>query len=327
MRSGQTHRIPALDGWRGIAILLVLFSHVPGWSGFTHNPFAPSGHHGVAIFFVLSGFLITSKTKAGLEEEGSSHLKRFYIRRIFRLWPCAWIYLTFVSLVGITQKAEVVSCLLFYRNLHIAYSHPFTEHFWSLSVEEQFYLTWPFLLLLGRRVVWIAGIVIACLLPIYPSFFGWPFACLLMGCVAAFVPLNLAVRIPPPLRWITLSASLLVIAWNALASRIPYPADWIAIAFAIWITASARVPAATGALEFKPLAWLGVISYSVYLWQQVIALYPLGHVWYAIPWKIAIILAIASFSYYCLERPMIRLGHLLASACTARPNLVTSSGR
>lgn len=83
------NRIPTLDGWRGIAIALVLFDHVQSalLRGYL-RPWTETGQHGVTIFFVLSGFLITTKLM-----EGPRDFKRFYIRRFFRLMPAAWAYL------------------------------------------------------------------------------------------------------------------------------------------------------------------------------------------------------------------------------------------
>src|SRR5712675_1226648 len=84
-----SRRIPALDGWRGIAIALVLFDHIQ-FALLRHyaRPWAQTGRHGVTIFFVLSGFLITTKLL-----EDPTDLKRFYIRRFFRLMPVAWAFL------------------------------------------------------------------------------------------------------------------------------------------------------------------------------------------------------------------------------------------
>jgi hypothetical protein len=88
------NRISALDGWRGIAILLVLFDHIQ--DAVLHRyarPWTQTGQHGVTIFFVLSGFLITSKLI-----EGPIGLKQFYLRRLFRLMPVAWTFLAAMAL-------------------------------------------------------------------------------------------------------------------------------------------------------------------------------------------------------------------------------------
>jgi peptidoglycan/LPS O-acetylase OafA/YrhL len=151
-------RIPSLDGWRGVAILLVLSDHVQmALLGHPMRQWALTGQHGVTIFFVLSGYLITSKLL-----EGPINLKTFYLRRFFRLMPVAWAYLATLWLFDALMRMhdmsvrEATSCLLFYRNFLIG--HIATLHFWSLSIEEEFYLTWPVLLLLlgPRRNRWIA---------------------------------------------------------------------------------------------------------------------------------------------------------------------------
>lgn len=156
-------RIPTLDGWRGIAIALVLFDHI--WTAILFPRklgWLQTGQHGVTIFFVLSGFLITTNLISG-----PIHLKKFYIRRFFRLMPVAWTYLAALMLLDyvagghLTSWGEVRPCLLFYRN-YAGPSHGGTMagQFWALSIEGQFYLIWPgLLLLLGvRRCRWVAGL-------------------------------------------------------------------------------------------------------------------------------------------------------------------------
>src|SRR6476646_7446998 len=103
------NRIPTLDGWRGIAIALVLFDHIQdSIMGHYARPWTATGYQGVTIFFVLSGFLITSKLL-----EGPINFKRFYLRRFFRLMPAAWVFLVFLLLLShitgnpLTSFAEV----------------------------------------------------------------------------------------------------------------------------------------------------------------------------------------------------------------------------
>src|ERR1700731_4102388 len=131
-------RIPTLDGWRGVAILLVLIGHFMPRTYF--SLVRTIGGHGVSVFFVLSGFLITSRLLDEQERNGRINLLRFYLRRIFRLMPCAWTFLLVVWTLGIVKPGEIESCLFFFRN-YVAFgpSGP-TVHFWSLSIEEQFYL-------------------------------------------------------------------------------------------------------------------------------------------------------------------------------------------
>ena len=114
-------RIPALDGWRGIAILMVLADHVifNVWQRYP-RPWMRTGTHGVTLFFVLSGFLITSNLLA----EPIS-LRKFYIRRFFRLIPTAWTFLAVMLFLHWTTWTEVRGCLLFSRprNLQLRPSH------------------------------------------------------------------------------------------------------------------------------------------------------------------------------------------------------------
>lgn len=149
-------RIPTLDGWRGVAILMVLLSHTGiALRGVLTIPHAESiGQHGVAIFFVLSGYLITSRLMQEEEAFGSVSLGSFYIRRFFRLMPCAWTFMLFAFVLTLgahprpfTGK-DVVASLCFFRNyVETNGAHPITGHFWSLSIEEQFYLVWPSVLI------------------------------------------------------------------------------------------------------------------------------------------------------------------------------------
>ena len=161
-------RIPTLDGWRGIAILLVLFDHTMNvFRGYGASPWVQTGQHGVTLFFVLSGFLITSSLL-----NGPIDLRSFYIRRIFRLMPVAWAYLGLLLLlnlrVHVVSKSAVLASLFFYRNFEAATFGSATWHFWSLSLEEQFYLVWPIVLLLAgaRRSRWIAVARNQCMRPL-----------------------------------------------------------------------------------------------------------------------------------------------------------------
>ena len=142
--------------------LLVLFDHIQGAAIRAYIlPRTETGRHGVTIFFVLSGFLITT----GLLAE-PVNLKRFYIRRFFRLMPSAWIFITTLILLNHYSRnpfvtwPEIKACLLFYRNYVTPARDNLAWHFWSLSIEEQFYLVWPFLLLIAGkfRARWLAAI-------------------------------------------------------------------------------------------------------------------------------------------------------------------------
>ncbi len=163
-RGARPRRLDALDGLRTIAVLLVVAFHVslPGLSG---------GYLGVDVFFVLSGFLITSLLLREVNEHGRIDLGRFWTRRLLRLMPASLLVITSVMLWGLfvaepyrrpSLGADALWSLLYVGNWRfISSSGYFADdgtsspllHVWSLAVEEQFYLVWPLLLTLVAAVV------------------------------------------------------------------------------------------------------------------------------------------------------------------------------
>lgn len=322
------NRIPSLDGWRGIAITLVLLDHLQDSLLGRHlSHSTETGYHGVVLFFVLSGFLITSKLV-----EGPIDFRRFYLRRFFRLMPAAWTFLVFLLAVGLltgkqfTTRSEIMACLLFYRNFLGKIG--FAGHFWSLSIEEQFYLVWPLTLLLAgaARARWIALFgAIACTVfrsmtwarygphfPTGPTFLhaDW----LLMGCFAALLmhdesTRKLLAQISHP--WPLPALCIFVFCMWSQGDAI---AESFSIAALLVSTTLHPETVCARAVSNKPLAWLGRISYSVYLWQGFFfAQHQI--------WAICVTPVFALASYYCIERPFTRLGHRLT-----RENAAQTSG-
>jgi peptidoglycan/LPS O-acetylase OafA/YrhL len=157
------HR-PFLDGIRGIAIILVMLFH-------TRDPILPGGHIGVNIFFVLSGFLITSILVEEWSRSRRIDFRRFYLRRGLRLLP--GLFALVVAVVAIKTAADQVgisywedersiwwsaaAAIFYFANWVKAfnlYELGALTHTWSLSIEEQFYLIWPVALLLMLRAGW-----------------------------------------------------------------------------------------------------------------------------------------------------------------------------
>lgn len=185
--AGRAGRIPVLDGLRGIAILLVLFFHTtlvgpgsPVGSALFYT-FRNWGWAGVDLFFVLSGFLITGvllDSKAARPSSGKSHyFRNFYARRTLRIFPVYYSYLLLLLLLAPPVVFERVGgdwiwFGLFLQNFAMAgagdfvHTH-FLDHFWSLAVEEQWYLFWPLVVLATtrRRLVTVCvGLVVFSLL-------------------------------------------------------------------------------------------------------------------------------------------------------------------
>lgn len=339
-----TNYIPTLDGWRAIAILLVLFNHygmAEIWSWPSLTAVSDRAWIGVDIFFVLSGFLICTRLLDEKHDTGTINLRTFYLRRAFRILPPYLAYLAVVSGLTIAGKGpavgklEIVSCLLFFRNYVASLNMGtwFTAHFWSLSVEEHFYLTWPLLLvLLSRRKALIVAVCLTFAVAVWRvidshthiaygllgSGILWRTDmradALLLGCIAA-------IRYEQASRWMTrlrFSSAAALLAGIILLFLIFYPIPmgrtWSDLAIAAMIAGSVSSPSSLlgRILENPVLRWLGRLSYSIYIWQELFILQAgiptfLGSLqtW---PTNVAPILLAAAASHYLLEIPMINLG-------------------
>jgi peptidoglycan/LPS O-acetylase OafA/YrhL len=191
----MNRRFPSLNGWRAISILLVLGNHTPVIPGFPpeHRYFFTTwidGNLGVRFFFSISGFLITWLMLAEEAEYKRVSLKNFYIRRSLRIWPVYFAYVAVSLVLQVTGRCSQSAdawrgVLTFTRNFHDetagAPGDFVTAHLWSLSIEEQFYLFWPFIFcFIGARQR-IGVLLAAIMLTIYfrlirPSiiWIAWP---------------------------------------------------------------------------------------------------------------------------------------------------------
>lgn len=343
-------KLPSLDGWRAIAILIVLASHM--WAstgsplhGLLWQKISSQGNLGVRIFFTLSGFLITWLLLDEHSRLGEISLRSFYMRRIFRIFPVYYLYLTVLAAAQMVhvyrdQGTTWLGALTFTRNW-IGQGDSATGHLWSLAVEEQFYLVWPILLVLAdlyhrRRLAWtILGIVIVaaiasraipcggpsilCRTVFHPNSALRYADCLAIGCLGAF----LYSRVPSPQALSRVAAptfALLLVLSTFIETRPGGLGASVLINAQAWIAIAALVfsiNAGSGAwfklLNARPVAFMGVISYSLYIWHVLFlqkytgAAFPLGIFanWWL--WWVAAIL-LASVSYYGFERPLLKRG-------------------
>jgi peptidoglycan/LPS O-acetylase OafA/YrhL len=337
------HR-PALDGVRGVAILLVLLSHVPTLP-------LQGGFIGVDLFFVLSGFLITSLLLEEWQATGTLSLGAFYARRTLRLLPALVVMLLAFVLfsewresrdVAAATRTSVVMTLFYSANWFLAFNrYPRAElgATWSLSVEEQFYLAWPVLLLIllrlgcSRRTM--AGVVIAAMAASAATriallqagatpnriFFGTDAHAdgLLVGALTGMMfSWGAAPRSPGAARALDVGAllalglmALLVgIGWQADAAMVRFGYPALNLGAAVLIASLVSSPALRRIFEFGPLVWLGRISYGVYLWH-IAVFWMLGKFnWSSgsLYWPVAfaVTFALAAASFYGLERPILR---------------------
>jgi peptidoglycan/LPS O-acetylase OafA/YrhL len=294
------HR-PALDGLRGLAISLVVLFHIP------MLPFG-GGFLGVDLFFVLSGFLITSLLLVEWQETSGISLKAFYARRALRLLPALVAVLVAAvlasALIDAPREASAMrrSALItvFYSanwfKAFGAYPRDELSHTWSLSVEEQFYLLWPLVLtlLLKNRsriltgVLLVAGIVASAGVRawLWSSTGSWERVYfgsdthadgLLCGALAAWIlswrgvpkgPLLNALAVPVLL----LTGLVVCVSWPADAFILQGGLLALNVGFALLVLTLVSSPWGwfRRLLEVAPLVWLGKISYGVYLWHVVV---------------------------------------------------------
>jgi peptidoglycan/LPS O-acetylase OafA/YrhL len=341
--------IPTLDGWRALSIAAVLGCHDRlhdfGW--FSTRLIYEHGHLGVDVFFAISGLLICSRL---LDEEagGSISIKNFYIRRAFRILPPAISYLLVLAalalLIGLPVGwPEILSSAFFVRNYSFTYQHfqsiypAYTGHFWSLAVEEHFYLLLPALLVFAPRKWRLPALFgLAMAVGIHRYLLG-PHASIMHTDTrldALLVPAAFAIlirkerfreRLIPWLRWWPLLAVTLL--YIVIKNRIPLMQPLLlAWGMPLIVLGTMLRPGDIFSrfLELPPMRYFGRLSYSIYLWH---VLFFVGHFNVPYPpirllqqWPLCMVLTIvvSMLSYYLLERPTVRFGHRLTSRHRAK---------
>lgn len=301
------HR-PGLDGLRGLAVLLVLAYHFG-------VPLAGAGGRvGVLIFFVLSGLLITWLLLDEQEATGRIDLRAFYIRRARRLLPALAAVLIVVLAGGAaTGSLDEVIVPVLWAASYMAYWANRMQvdleplgHTWTLSVEEQFYIVWPavVVLLFARRrlgLVALAGVIgfVVAMMPTTAGAIG-------VGAATAYAMRRGWVpRIPWAVGWAAIAA-LVMLSVRTYADTGPPAVAYGAIA----LSAVAASWAASWPV-LRPLRGIGRISYGLYLWH-VPVVFALGSRLAAWPWwasvatLTAVTFAVALVSWFLLERRFLR---------------------
>jgi peptidoglycan/LPS O-acetylase OafA/YrhL len=334
-------RFSSLDGLRAISILLVLVGHLSGTRHFLtlELGIGDYAHLGVVVFFVISGFLITSLLLDEHAKYGRVSLKLFYARRALRIFPASYVFILCICLLwaaGVVhlQARDVWHALTYTVNYQTDRSWGF-GHLWSLSVEEQFYLLWPFafVALRPRRAIWAAAAVILVgpMARIFSRFFlfGTPYQDLEMfpmvadslaaGCLLARVRPWLEtrrwyLRLFHPASSLALLALLLVLNRLVVYTVVSVFGGFLINLIIAFLT-HRSVYCAGGpmgrVLNWKPVAFIGVLSYSLYLWQQLF-LNRASDAWVnAFPQNLVLAFGAALASYLLLEKPLMRLRHRL----------------
>lgn len=321
---------PSLDGVRAFAVMAVLFFHLPGASG---GGLLPGGWIGVDLFFVLSGYLITSILKGELDETGTVRLKRFYLRRVLRLMPAFAALLLVTTVLGALSKSHLDDALqagFFAATYTMNWYRAFSDgplwllgHSWSLAIEEQFYLVWPAALLLIKSKHRTAVVVVLVLAVIAWRFwllgqgaqpdriyygFDTRADALLIGCLLALCP---AIFPKHPFATtiafaVLLLGSLAAVRESAFTQTIGMPV--IAIAAAVLIAGLHSGNALRRVFVLPPLVFTGRISYGIYLWHlPVMDVVPTRFPQVSSAALIALSYSAAVASFFVIERPFLKM--------------------
>jgi peptidoglycan/LPS O-acetylase OafA/YrhL len=332
-------RIPSLDGLRAVSIAAVICSHLlwHGEAGAHALIRTALGRMGVQVFFVVSGFLITRMLIAEREANGRISFGRFFERRALRILPPYVVYvgtaITLAWLVGVPMPAaDIAHALTFTMNFASDRSSWALAHGWSLSTEEQFYLAWPALAVFfgWKRVRWLAVVVMLAPLVSFaaagalPSIHWFPNGVdgIAAGCVLALAWergwLTRVVRSPAPVAGAALLVARIVLApyhVGTLLEAMSGPAIALVVARAV---VDSQTLIGRG-LNARAVVWIGQLSYSLYLWQQLFTRPTLEREPLPVPLAVGCIIACAMLSYYIVERPLLQARARLRGTSAASP--------
>jgi peptidoglycan/LPS O-acetylase OafA/YrhL len=336
-------RIPSLDGFRAISIILVLLCHCVIAKGFPASlkPFARYGDVGVTVFFVISGFLITYLLLTELENNSKINLKDFYLRRAFRILPVFLLYTVFVvtwkNFENVTVTLNNILHIITFTVNFDADRGWFTGHFWSLSVEEQFYLVLPAMLIFLRKKiipVIVCSLIYSCLIRVI----SYKFASLDNYLLAPFFTYSDALFIgvlagiyyqknPEIINrrvfcstWLHLAAVTLIAFFKYASGTghfgiisLPFGNTIISLCI-IFLIISGINPgnkAMYKVLNSKFFIHIGILSYSIYIWQQFFFVGEFIPFWRTFPFNLLFIYLVSLASYRLWERPFLNLKNRL----------------
>jgi peptidoglycan/LPS O-acetylase OafA/YrhL len=358
MKSGAGEKsfryIPGFDGLRALAVLAVIAYHL-------NLPYSAGGFLGVTVFFVLSGFLITSLLVWEWEQSQKINLKPFWIRRAKRLLPAMFLLLISLNvLVPLLKptlltslRQDTIAAIFYYSNWHyifqdLSYFESFENpslltHFWSLAIEEQFYIIWAVAILfllkkvksrMGIFLLIMSGVlfsVVQMLLLYDPNldpsrvYYGTDtriFSLLIGASFALLVPRR---PFSTMSKWAFelmgiagISVFLLMTVFTNQYDRFIYEGGMVLLsfttAFLVLALAWRSAVLANWILERKPLKWIGVRSYGIYLWHYPVILFMNSNVntggihYVKVILELTLTFLLAAISYSFVEKP-IRQGN------------------
>jgi peptidoglycan/LPS O-acetylase OafA/YrhL len=339
-------RLPSLDGLRAASICMVVIGHCSetvrplSHSATLMLGFVEVSRLGVSVFFVISGFLITTLLVREQQITQSINLKHFYIRRALRIFPGFYAYwlvalaLTLLGYIHLSHSDLISSAVYVWNYVPRKADTWFLNHTWSLSIEEQFYLVWPLILKFSgpKRGQWTAlAVIIVSPFIRVASYFLLPSArsriammlhtradSLMVGALLALVFLNEDhLRVLKRLvgSWLIPVASLCFAAIDTLLTvhfqgqyllTVGYSLQNLAIVLLIAHVVLNDKTTLGRRLNNPAVVHVGVISYSLYLWQQLFLKTTNATITGTFPWNIMCAFVVAELSYYLLEKPFLR---------------------
>lgn len=350
------NRIQSLDGLRAISILLVLLAHAGDTMAQTfHNnplfPFITNSIVGVRVFFVISGYLITKLLIAEREKYGYVDLRNFYVRRAFRIFPIFYLYILtvvvikyfFIHNIYLEGSRPVVAGLYLWNYQHLFFDASidhnatwFFGHFWSLAMEEQFYLLWPLIFIkVPKEKLAKVVVVILTIMPLLRliTYFFIPGSDLkqvgkmlhtggdtiLIGCLGALLEKNIQFKEKYKIyirnKWVVAAAALYLFILDKLLRK--YVAGVYDLALGTSLTNICIIilvfwavyvrTAFTKLLNAKAVVAIGVLSYSLYIWQQLFLTPLIDSPLNKFPLNLVAAFIVANISYYLIEKPILGL--------------------
>ena len=342
----NSNYFPSLDGFRALAVILVVTYHLALVVHSHVYYFFINGPLGVDIFFVISGFLITTLLLKEKVSTGSISLRKFYFRRVLRIFPAA--YSCLIVIIGISlvfgfamDRVNLLGCFLYLTDFPLFGLHHTswaTGHYWSLAIEEQYYLLFPFLLKTNQQVYTYVLLFILVVLPGYfiaasyfpgmdtpflhfPAHFLIKFQGIAIGSLTSML---LFARILAPDKWTIngyfLTALNILLIWAIFSSGYD-PKLSVASVFKNGLTSllvaglllvNVFIPRKNivyGLLNIRPMKYIGVMSYSIYIWHMLFTdeqYRPFPAWFYSRPFVYVPIFVAAFLSYTFIEKPFLR---------------------
>ncbi len=336
---------PSLNGVRGVSIIVVIMAHLHlTESKDSIYTYIFNGTLGVNIFFVLSGFLITTLCIKEQNLTGRLSLKEFYIRRVLRIFPVAYLYLAVVFILNAVfvlgvSKLQFIGSIFYLMNLSHFKNNQFpwlTGHYWSLSLEEQFYIIFPFILKKSARLFFYTVIFLVVGLPVLYTLqefykplskgvfyafiryfimfqpiatgclfsllafkkvfdYQWIASTKVIGNIIALV-LIVVLKYDPYIYWATH-----VVYVNLLIS--------VLIGYIIISNITASEDLIYRFLNTKLLSSIGILSYSIYIWQQIFTSQDTRLPKYLVvfPYNLIFIVVVPLLSYFFYEKYFLQL--------------------